>query len=791
MQSRLQNQCLLRDSTHLARFPNRPHNHSETLPFHDLLLKLFDPLNGVKAKPKGAIISRAKIGPHGPVAHSPHEARRIIIERFISLWRQKVGHDIYPAFRLILPERDRDCPVYGLKESRIASILVKVLGLARDSEDAVALLKWKVPGRTAASQVAGDFAGRCYEVIKKRPVRTEVGNMTISEVNRRLDLLAAEKEEGQRRLFQEFYRSMNAAELQWLIRIILRQMKIGATEKTFFDIWHPNAQDLFNTTSSLRRVCWELFDPKFRLEGEDVGIALMQCFQPQLARYQMHSMQKVVETMHSKTDDQTFWIEEKLDGERMQMHMATDDTIEGGKRFQFWSRQGKDYNYLYGSGLYDDSAALTRHLNEAFDERVDDIILDGEMITWDPEQGALVAFGTLKTAALAEQRNPFSVTGHRPVFKIFDILYLNGKTLTQYSLRDRRKALQASVRDVNDRFHIHSYTEGRTAADIERLLHEVIATASEGLVVKNPQSVYQVNERNDDWIKVKPEYMTEGGESMDCIVLGGYYGAGRRGGHLASFLCGLKADEREKNPMKFHSFFKVGGGLRAADYAAIFNKTHGKWKTWDRKKPPTEFVELEGGKLQYERPDEWIRPDESVVLEVKAASINPTHSFRAGFTLRFPRFMKLREDKDWNSAMSLQDFMEVKSNIDTKNKEKELKVDDFRKKRQRTTAKKPLKVVGGGDDFVLPYDGAPTDVFKGLNFCELFQSLSQAGSDIVVIMTESPKPNKKSKEELQQLVKANGGSYFQTFDARPNTICIADRRTSSSSLFIYYPNPAF
>lgn len=509
------------------KFPHRPRNHSRTLPFHDLFLSLFDPLNENKKKPTGPPIARKKQGPHGPANRNPHDIRRAIIEHFISKWRSEVGDDIFPAFRLILPEKDRERAMYGLKEKTIGKLLIRVMKINKDSEDGYNLLNWKQPGQSVTSRMAGDFAGRCREIIAKRPIRTQVGDMSIGEVNDLLDKLsAAQKEDAQQSIFMEFYKRMNADELMWLIRIILRQMKVGATEKTFFHIWHPDAESLFNISSNLRRVCWELYDPNVRLEGDDRGITLMQCFQPQLAQFQMHDFNKMIAKMRLTEDDPVFWVEEKLDGERMQLHMVADDNIPGGKRFVFWSRKAKDYTYLYGNGFEDDKAALTRHLKNVFQENVRSIILDGEMITWDPEQDAMVPFGTLKTAALDQQKNPLS-KGHRPLFKIFDILYLNGQPLTGYTLRDRRKALEASVTDEYRRLEIHKYVEAKSAKQVENMLQVVVAEASEGLVVKNPRSAYRLNDRNDDWIKVKPEYMSEYGEALDCIVIGGYYGSGR------------------------------------------------------------------------------------------------------------------------------------------------------------------------------------------------------------------------------------------------------------------------
>lgn len=748
------------------KFPRRPKNHSKTLPFHDLFLTLFNPLNENKKKPTGPTAARKKQGPHGPSNRNPHEVRRSIIEQFISRWRSEVGNDVFPAFRLILPDKDRERAMYGLKEKTIGKLLIKVMKINKDSEDGYNLINWKQPGQGATSRMAGDFAGRCHEIIGKRPFRTEVGSMTIGEVNDLLDeLSAAQKEDAQQRIFDNFYRRMNADELLWLIRIILRQMKVGATEKTFFNIWHPDAESLFNISSNLRRVCWELYDPRIRLEGDDRGISLMQCFQPQLAQFQMHDFTKMIAKMRLTEDDRVFWIEEKLDGERMQLHMISDETVPGGKRFAFWSRKAKDYTYLYGNGFLDEKAAVTRHLKNVFHENVQSIILDGEMITWDPESDAMVPFGTLKTAALEQQKNPLS-RGHRPLYKVFDILYLNGQPLTGYTLRDRRKALEASVQSEHRRLEIHQFVEATSAKEVEKMLQVVVAEASEGLVIKNPRSAYRLNDRNDDWIKVKPEYMTEFGEALDCIVIGGYYGSGHRGGNLSSFMCGLRVDENQvkqgANPMKCYSFFKVGGGFTAQDYAELRHLTEGKWKIWDPKRPPIEYVELAGGQLQYERPDVWIRPDESVVISVKAAQVTPTDSFRTGHTLRFPRFKSFRKDRDWETALSLSGFQELRSNAEFETDKKKMQVDDSRRKRQKTSRKKPLAVAGGNTMLTTPYGGPSTAIFDGQSF---------------YVMSDSLKPEKKSKAEIEQIVKANGGRVFQQRNASANTVCIGDSRT--------------
>ena len=694
--------------------------------------------------------------------------RRSIIETFISRWRQKVGDDVFPAFRLILPEKDRDRAMYGLKEKVLGKLLVKIMKIDKNSEDGFNLLNWKMPGTSMASRMAGDFAGRCFEAISKRPMRTTPGPLTVGDVNDLLDRLAgAQKEENQLPILENFYRNMNAEELMWLVRIILRQMKIGATEKTIFEVWHPDADALFNVSSSLRRVCWELHNPNLRLEGEERGITLMQCFQPQLAQFQMHSFQKMIDRMRPTEDDDEFWIEEKLDGERMQMHMVSDPEKTSGKRFAFWSRKAKNYTYLYGDGLKDPNGSLTRHLENAFHENVTNIILDGEMITWDAEQNAPAPFGTLKTAALSEQRNPFS-GGLRPLYKVFDILYLNDQELVPYTLRDRRAALERAMTTVPGRFELHSYVKGSKAEDIEPHLRKVIEESTEGLVLKNPRSRYRLNDRNDDWLKVKPEYMQEFGESLDCVIVGGYYGSGHRGGRLSSFLCGLRVDTFDGDSagtMKQYSFFKVGGGFTSQDYANIRHHTEGKWKSWDRKKPPRDIVELAGGDRQAEQPDMWIRPDESVVVEVKAAQVYASDDFKLGLTLRFPRFKRLRPDKDWTTALSVTEFLDLKNNVEKRqreNKDKQLQVDGSRKRTGTSRKKKILTVAGYDTKQDRKYTGPAGTLFKGLT---------------MFVITEMQKPEKRSKADLEQLLKAHGARIVQTHTTEENIMCIADRRT--------------
>lgn len=218
--------------------------------------------------------------------------------------------------------------------------------------------------------------------------------------------------------------------------------------------------------------------------------------------------------------------------------------------------------------------------------------------------------------------------------------------------------------------------------------------------------------------------------------------------------------------MKCFSFFRVGGGFNADDYAAIRHQTDGKWIKWDAKSPPTEFIELAGSHQERERPDVWIKPEDSIVVEVKAASVGVSDSFRTNFTLRFPRFKRLRPDKDWKSALSIEGFMELKAKVEGEGDDK-FEVD--KKKRDPHRAKRQKIIAGTADDEKSAYAGPHTDVFKGMRFC---------------VLSEMLHPVKKSKVEIEKIIKNNGGQISQSPNGKDDIVIIADKRVVKAASLI-------
>ncbi|KAI0343258.1 DNA ligase 4 [Trametopsis cervina] len=657
------------------------------------------------------------------------EKRRKLLDSWFNHWREEKGFDLYPVLRLILPQKDRERSVYGLKEKNLAKIYIKLIPLGRQDTDAIRLLNWKKPSDRFVS--SGDFPNVLYEVVSKRSSVIQ-GSLSIDELNDSLDMLSQNmgKSDIQSKIMQRVYNRTTPEEQRWIVRIILKDMVISVKETTVFSVFHPDAHDLFNTCSDLKKIAWELWDPKRRLNEQDKSVQLFRAFAPMLCKRTMGKAEESVKEMQGSK----FIIEEKHDGERIQLHKR-------GNEYFYCSRKGKDYTYLYGKHV--GSGSLTPFIDGVFDSRVEDIILDGEMLVWDPVSERNLPFGTLKTAALDKSKADLNP---RPCFKVFDLLYLNGMSLTHRSLKFRKRNLKTCISPVKGRIELTTEFTGKTAQDVRTRMEEIVAQRGEGLVLKHPESEYVLNGRNKDWIKIKPEYMDSMGESVDVLVVAGNYGTGRRAGGVSTLICAVREDRRREDTdddeIKYSSFVRIGTGFTFADYIWIRQKP---WKTWDPKKPPPFYLTSRRG--QDDKGDVYLEPEHSFIIKVKAAEITASDLYHLGYTMRFPRATQIRDDLNIADCMTATAIFEQMRSI---RKRKEEKDDTKAKKKRKVTAAPSL----------LPQYQSTSmkDVEEETN---LFQ-----GRRFMVASDPKSKTGDADKVALQKLIKANGEVCLQVLNPR-------------------------
>ncbi|KIP10052.1 hypothetical protein PHLGIDRAFT_125880 [Phlebiopsis gigantea 11061_1 CR5-6] len=664
------------------------------------------------------------------------EKRRKLLDTWFNHWREEKGYDLYPVLRLILPQKDRERAVYGLKEKNLAKIYIKLIPLQPKDPDAIRLLNWKKP--TEKDTSSGDFPTVLYEVISKRSSVIQ-GSLSIEELNDILDSLAMNigKSGIQSRIMQKVYNRTTPEEQRWIVRVILKDMIISVKETTVFSVFHPDAHDLFNTCSDLKKVTWELWNPKRRLNDEEKAVNLFHAFAPMLCKRPTKRIEESVKEMGGNK----FIIEEKLDGERMQLHKR-------GNEYFYCSRKGKDYTYLYGKHV--GTGSLTPYIDAAFDSRVDEIVLDGEMLVWDPVSERNLPFGTLKTAALDKSKKDYNP---RPCFKVFDLLYLNGQSLLQRSLKFRKRNLKACLTEVKGRLELSVEFEGKTAQDVRQRMEDVMNNRGEGLVIKHPDSEYVLNGRNKDWIKVKPEYMDNMGETVDVLVVAGNYGTGRRSGGVSTLICAVLDDRRqleEDEEPKYSSFVRIGTGLSFADYMWVRQRP---WKEWDKKHPPTWLLTSKRG--TEDKGDIYLEPHDSFILKIKAAEITPSDQYHLGYTMRFPRATLIRED------LGTEDCMMASALFELIRAGKKRKIEDDTEestKKKRKSAVKKATVLPQFQVKDMKSVKVKGELFKGMKFMVASDPKSRTGEE--------------DKKELLKLIKANGGSFVQIVNKNKTDVIV-------------------
>ncbi|CAM8977885.1 unnamed protein product [Rhodiola kirilowii] len=236
--------------------------------------------------------------------------------------------DYFSAIRLVLPKLDRERGTYGLQESVLATCLIDALGMSRESEDAVLLFNWRKGGSKTGAN-AGNFAMVAAEVLQRRQGMIS-GGLTINELNDFLDRLASsENRTDKTAVLSSLISRTNAQEMKWILMIILKDLKLGISEKSIFHEFHIDAEDLFNVTCDLKLVCEKLSNQSQCHKRQDIEVG--KPVRPQSAKKAANAS-AAWKKLHGKE----VVVECKFDGDRIQIH-------KNGPEVHFFSRNFLDH----------------------------------------------------------------------------------------------------------------------------------------------------------------------------------------------------------------------------------------------------------------------------------------------------------------------------------------------------------------------------------------------------------------------------------------------------------------
>ncbi|KAJ3642629.1 hypothetical protein Zmor_025392 [Zophobas morio] len=532
-------------------------------------------------------------------------------------------HEIHPVLRLVVPRLERDRPSYRIKESKITKLLIKMLGLP-PGNDKTLLLK-SVTGSSV------DFGDIVYSILKKYIINKEIG-LTIHDINTYLDQIATRTSDtGLDDQILEIFRKLSPKNIKWLIQIILKDLKLGISDNTILNCVHEDGANFYAANNNLKKLCEVLHDPKVKLHELEINI--FEPFKPMLSkRCDASNFKKCF------PDAKTFVTENKFDGERFQLHM------EDGK-FKYFSRNGYDFTNSYGASFED--GIFTPLLKNVFDLETKRVILDGEMMLWNKKTKRFGSKGMnydVKKLGLGK---------YQPCFCVFDILMHNDTILTNQSLRKRLQILKKVVKNpVEGAVVVSKYSEVSTRSDVVDALNTSVDNNEEGIVVKDTSSVYKCSDRNSGWFKMKMEYFDDVVHDLDVLMMGGTYGSGNK---LNSFIVGVSAGVGT-----FYSLGSISSGLNDEELDLLSDKfkTHG----IDFK----DFSTKTKGKLFFgrETPHVYIEPENSYIFQIRATElIRVTNdAVKCPYTLRFPRVLKIRDDKPPDDCLSMNELLELSQN---------------------------------------------------------------------------------------------------------------------------------
>merc|ERR1740117_2306367 len=232
------------------------------------------------------------------------------------------------------------------------------------------------------------------------------------------------------------------------------------------------------------------------------------------------------------------------------------------------------------------------------------------------------------------------------------------------TLEDRRLKLWKTLKEVEGKTKFATYFnfDELKEEEIQTFLDESIAGSCEGLMLKTltDNASYEPSKRSLNWLKLKKDYIDGLGDSLDVVPIGGFYGKGKRTGAYGAFLLAIWNPEEEE----FQTVCKAGTGFSDEDLVDHYEF----FKQRTLPNPESNFNVSDRLK-----PDVWLEPCQ--VWEIKAAdlSISPVHTSALGMKadgkgigLRFPRFLRIRDDKgpeDATSADQIVDMFEAQAVI--------------------------------------------------------------------------------------------------------------------------------
>jgi len=420
----------------------------------------------------------------------------------------------------------------------------------------------------------------------------------------------------------ELLTSSTPLEAKYITRTVLGDLRIGVAEGRLRDA----IASAFNASPDAVEHAYMLTTDyavvaKAAAAGRERGLAKLGLsvghpVNPMLAQ-RAEGIDEVLERMKGKAA-----FEIKLDGIRIQAH-------KDGNSIALFTRRMEDYTNMFPD--------LVDPIRQALKPK--QAIVDGELVAIDPRTGRPMPFQEVlkrrRKYEIKEAIKQIPVEIH-----FFDVLMSDGKTLLDTPYTKRREVLERIV-DPSAKVIVVDQLVTGNREEIKEFMSKSLARGHEGLLAKDPNANYRAGRREFVWLKLKPVL-----ETLDLVVVGGLYGKGKRAGYFGSYILAARDEETER----FKTITKCGSGYTDEDLEELTKM----FKKIQLKKPHPEVnIEIDI--------DAHFEP--RVVFEVawEEIQVSPAEKHTSGLSLRFPRYIRIREDRRPEEINTIQEIEKLYS----------------------------------------------------------------------------------------------------------------------------------
>jgi DNA ligase-1 len=472
--------------------------------------------------------------------------------------------------------------VFPRREERVLSIGFSILLRAvakiakKDSTELAPILRH-----------LGDLGAGAEEILRDHPVRSSLSLPQIAEVY--ASLAQQRGPAVKQALLEHTLQRLSAMEAKYFIKIATGELRIGLKESLVEEAIAKAFDQTLPAVQRANMLIGDITDVLHLAVANQLSSVNLQLFRP--ISVMLASPAETPADLVAAFPSGAL-VEDKFDGIRAQVHKR-------GSQVEIYSRTLDRVTEF--PELVDPVRGITG-----------DFILDGEIIGW--RDARAIPFTELQQRLGRKQIDLFTSAQVPVSFVAFDLLLLDGRTLLDAPLAERRLLLERLLAKVAQPALQFTRAElCRTVDEIENRFLLALNTGNEGLLAKAPDSPYVPGRRGQFWMKLKRPLAT-----LDVVVTAAEYGHGKRRGLLSDYTFAVRDDSRLVNIGKAYS------GLT-----------------------DVEIRELTQYFLDHTTEDRGFQRDvePTLVLEVAFNNIQRSDRHDSGFALRFPRILRLRPDK--------------------------------------------------------------------------------------------------------------------------------------------------